>query len=224
MTKRSRGPRPVTADSPGTRAELLTAAHELMVENDSVDFSLSEIAERAQLSSALVKYYFGSKDGLLMALLGTYKTKPGQLEALLALEAPAATKLAMHIKGIVNVYSRAPYLNRLILTLLSKHSSMAARVSEEFIKPLAGFHRALLAQGVADGSLRPVDPVSFNFILVGACDNLFSRRAALPAAFGISGIDDALKKSHTEQLVGILLSGIGTGVVQQQPAALRAAG
>lgn len=52
-----------------SRADLLKAASSLMIERGSVDISLSEIAERARLNSALVKYYFGNKNGLILALI-----------------------------------------------------------------------------------------------------------------------------------------------------------
>ena len=40
-----------------------------MREGDVVDISLSELSLRSGLNSALVKYYFGNKAGMLKALL-----------------------------------------------------------------------------------------------------------------------------------------------------------
>ena len=40
-----------------------------MREGDTVDVSLSELSKQSGLNSALVKYYFGNKAGLLKALL-----------------------------------------------------------------------------------------------------------------------------------------------------------
>lgn len=203
-----RGPRIRQGDMPSTRQELLEAAHELMIEKDTVEISINEIAERTGLSPALVQYHFGNKDGLLVALLERQRTRPGQLENLLEADLTAVEKLEMHVRGIFNVYHRAPYLNRLILTLLRRDSEVAEHVAENFIKPLSQFHEQLIAQGVADGTLRPINPMSFNFILVGACDNLFSRRAALPVAFGIPEITEDLKRRHREELLSIFLHGL----------------
>ena len=55
-----------TAES---RERLLEAAGQLMAERGTTDISLSEIAARSGVNSALVKYYFGNKAGMLMALL-----------------------------------------------------------------------------------------------------------------------------------------------------------
>ncbi len=49
-----------------TAAKLLVAAGDLMIERNSTDISLSDIAEKSGVNSALVKYHFGNKDGLLL--------------------------------------------------------------------------------------------------------------------------------------------------------------
>ena len=52
-----------------TAEKLLVAASELMIERSSIEISLSDIAQKSGVNAALVKYHFGNKDGLLLALL-----------------------------------------------------------------------------------------------------------------------------------------------------------
>src|SRR3981081_411702 len=52
-----------------TADRLLVAASELMIERNSIDVSLSDIAQKSGINAALVKYHFSNKDGLLLALL-----------------------------------------------------------------------------------------------------------------------------------------------------------
>jgi len=52
-----------------TAEKLLVAASELMIERSSIEVSLSDIAQKSGVNAALVKYHFGNKDGLLLALL-----------------------------------------------------------------------------------------------------------------------------------------------------------
>ncbi|OYW69135.1 MAG: TetR family transcriptional regulator, partial [Verrucomicrobiales bacterium 32-60-5] len=40
-----------------------------MTERGTIDATLNEIAERSGVNSALIKYYFGNKDGLFLELL-----------------------------------------------------------------------------------------------------------------------------------------------------------
>ena len=48
-----------------TAAKLLVAAGDLMIERNSTDISLSDIAQKSGVNAALVKYHFGNKDGLV---------------------------------------------------------------------------------------------------------------------------------------------------------------
>ena len=65
------GPRLVSeaGDNAKARDQLIEAASQIMREGDTIDLSLSELSLRAGLNSALVKYYFGNKNGLMLALL-----------------------------------------------------------------------------------------------------------------------------------------------------------
>jgi AcrR family transcriptional regulator len=65
------GPRLASDSSDGNTArdQLIEAASQIMREGDTIDLSLSELSLRAGLNSALVKYYFGNKNGLMLALL-----------------------------------------------------------------------------------------------------------------------------------------------------------
>jgi len=51
------------------REQLLVNASRLMRENDTIHVSLSELSKAANLNSALVKYYFGNKGGLMREVL-----------------------------------------------------------------------------------------------------------------------------------------------------------
>ena len=68
-----------------TAEKLLVAASELMIERSSIEISLSDIAQKSGANAALVKYHFGNKDGLLLALLARdAATEMSNLEYLLA--------------------------------------------------------------------------------------------------------------------------------------------
>src|ERR1700743_2726628 len=68
-----------------TAEKLLVAASELMIERASIEISLSDIAQKSGVNAALVKYHFGNKDGLLLALLARdAATEMSNLEYLLS--------------------------------------------------------------------------------------------------------------------------------------------
>src|SRR6201992_2174510 len=128
-----------------TAEKLLVAASALMIERSSIEVSLSDIAQKSGVNSALVKYHFGNKDGLLLALLARdAATEVANLEYLLAQPISATAKLRLHIGGIIRAYHRFPYMNRLIHFLLHESSTEAAdQVSKFFVAPFLGFQRCL---------------------------------------------------------------------------------
>lgn len=192
------------------REQLLEAAGMLMIERSSTDVSLSDIAAKSGVNAALVKYYFGNKAGLYMALLRC-RLDPGiaQLDHLLAMEIAPQEKLRIHISGMVNTYFHYPYVNRLMHELVSdKSGSYGQLIAQEISKPVANAQRAILEEGLRLGIFKEVDPVLFYFQVVGACDQLFHGRYQLKHAFGIDQIDDQLRRRYVEHLFATLVDGI----------------
>ena len=188
------------------------AASELMIERSSIEISLSDIAQKSGVNAALVKYHFGNKDGLLLALLARdAATEVSHLEYLLAQPIGPTAKLKLHIAGIIRAYHRFPYMNRLIHYLLHETSGGAAdEVSKFFIAPLLGFHRRLLAEGIKAGEFRSVDPVLFYTSLIGACDHLFFGRHAMSRASGVGPVTDEVCRQYIRHMEALICGGIFT--------------
>ncbi|MBI5132415.1 MAG: TetR family transcriptional regulator [Rhodopseudomonas palustris] len=199
---------PVVKNS--TADKLLVAAGELMIERNSVEISLSEIAQKSGVNAALVKYHFGNKDGLLLALLERdAANEMTHLDFLLAQPLSATTKLKLHIAGIIKAYHQFPYLNRLIHYLLHGQNREAAdEVTKFFVGPLLDFHRGLIAEGVAAGEFRDVDPVLFYTTLIGACDHLFFGRQTMMRAAGVGPVTDEVCRAYIGHIEQIILGGL----------------
>ena len=201
---------PATRNS--TAEKLLDAASELMIERNSIEVSLSEIAQKSGANSALVKYHFGNKEGLLLALLERDAAKEmSNLDYLLDQPISATAKLKLHVAGIVRAYRQFPYMNRLIHFLLHGSSQEAANeVSKFFVGPLHSFQSRLLEEGVASGEFRRQDPVLFYTSLIGACDYLFFGRHAMSRAIGVGPITEEVCREYVAHVTSMLLGGILT--------------
>jgi AcrR family transcriptional regulator len=193
-----------------TAEKLLIAAGELMIERSSIEVSLSDIAQKSGVNAALVKYHFGNKDGLLLALLARdAATEMAQLEYLLAQPMTPTAKLKLHIAGIIRAYHQSPYMNRLIHYLLHESSAEAAdEVSKFFVAPLLDFHRRLLAQGIQCGEFRKIDPVLFYTSLIGACDHLFFGRHAMSRASGVGPVTDEVCRQYIRHMEALICGGV----------------
>src|SRR3954451_6897514 len=193
-----------------TAEKLLVAASELMIERASIEVSLSDIAQKSGVNAALVKYHFGNKDGLLLALLARdAATEVANLEYLLDQAIPATAKLKLHIAGIIRAYHRFPYMNRLIHYLLHETSAEAAdEVSKFFVAPLLDFHRRLLAEGIRSGELRAIDPVLFYPSLIGACDHLFFGRHAMSRVSGVGPVTEEVCRQYNRHIEDLICGGM----------------
>jgi len=203
--------RPAAAEQ-NSRDLLLDAASQLMNERNTIDISLSELARHSNLNSALVKYYFGNKEGLMLALLQRdAATAIHELERLLELTIAPDLKLKLHIAGVIDTFHRSPYLNRLLHAMLDDRNSdtdSATQIAKFFVKPFAQLQRKLLDQGVQAGKFRKVDPMFFYVSVLGACDLLFNARFTLRAVFRAQRITDALRKRYIDHVAEMVLRGI----------------
>ncbi|MFW2828592.1 TetR family transcriptional regulator [Sphingomonas sp. ID0503] len=193
-----------------SREALITAAADIMRERDSLDFPLTEVGLRTGNSAALVQYHFGSKEGLLMAVVERHTAAAARdMAALAASDYSAEKKLRLHIRGVVSAYVRSPFTNRLLNHLQQNADEERSRhISEIFIKPVADFHRAILEQGVREGLFRPIDPMHFYHMVVGACEHLVAYKTPLNHTFGVKEINDDLRRDFADTIFDVLVAGI----------------
>lgn len=203
------GPAPVAAGAGLTAERLLQAAHELLHERAGGAVSVSEICGRAAVNVAMVKYCFGSKDGLMDALteriIGSFG---GDLAELDARTLTPRQTMERHVAAIVRNFLRFPYLSTLINERFrSPDPHVAQRLSKAFVIPASRWQAALLHAGQQDGAFRSVDPMFFFFSVIGASHFLFAARPWLEQGFGQQLTSD-LVEHFVEHTTRLILEGI----------------
>jgi TetR/AcrR family transcriptional regulator len=194
-----------------SREALVKATHELLLERGGLRVSLSEVCERAGVNAAMVRYHFGSKQGLLVMLFERMCSRwSAELEHLLQLDASPTRKLELHVEQIIRNYRRSPYTTRLMAEVVSLSTTTSARrLSNSFLKPLTEFYRRLIAEGVAAGEFREVNPDFFFFSIVGACEFFFSANRLLVPAGRQHAVDEQVEAAFGQHTAGLLLRGMG---------------
>ncbi len=195
---------------PGARALLLATASAIMREGDIVDISLSELSLRSGLNSALVKYYFGNKAGLMKALLDRDMAAITQsVDALVAKDFDPETKLRRHLSRMIDTFYATPYLNRLLMRLVrDSDPPEAQRIAENYLSPLYAAYDRLIADGVKAGVFRDIDPQLFYFTATGAADRFFSARLVLRHCFDQDTLTEELRDRYRAHTIDFIMAGI----------------
>ncbi|HZV08416.1 MAG TPA: TetR family transcriptional regulator, partial [Novosphingobium sp.] len=139
-------PTPVPA---AAREQLLDTASAIMRESDTVDVSLSELAAQSGLNSALVKYYFGNKAGLMRALLQRdFDAILQAVDTLMSRDMDPEAKFRRHLTAVVDTFFATPYIHRLLMRLIREEPpEEAQRLADTYLKPLLNAYEKLISDG-----------------------------------------------------------------------------
>jgi AcrR family transcriptional regulator len=192
------------------REQLLLTAARLMRENDTIDVSLSELSKASGLNSALVKYYFGNKAGLMQSLLDReMEAILSNLEALLAVDLDPEAKMRRHIAGVVDKFYEVPFIQLLMMRLIREaEPKLAQRMADKYLKPLYAAYEQMLGEGVEAGVFRPIDSQLFYFTLIGAADRFFAARMFLRYCFGEDSLTEELRDRYRAHAVDFVMAGL----------------
>jgi TetR/AcrR family transcriptional regulator len=192
------------------RDQLIEAASQIMREGDTIDLSLSELSLRAGLNSALVKYYFGNKNGLMLALLDRDMGNiVHSLEALVAKDMAPEEKLRLHIGKVIDTYYAVPYLNRLLMKLVRDSAPVeAARIAELYLRPISKAYDVLISEGIKAGKFRKIDAQLFYFSLTGAADRFYSSRLVLRHCYNQDDFSETMRDNYREHTIELIMRGI----------------
>jgi len=117
------------------------------------------LAGKAGVNMSMLNYYFGSKDGLLKAVLDRrISTMRQYLQEIKDQSKPSADKLMRAFEVYLNRITENKNFHRLIHREISlnQRSELVTFISENIFKNL-NILREIILEGIADGSFRQVD-------------------------------------------------------------------
>lgn len=193
---RSTGRRPTPAPPPDDRTEqrILAAARTVFLRTGTAGARTQEIAREAGVNSALVHYYFRSKEQLAAAVFrdAAREMMTAVIQVLMS-DADLEKKVADVVRLELDHLSATPGLPGYILCELSHHAERAP----QFVEALTGHApaemgsrvRRLLGRqitaAVRAGRLRPIAVEQFMVNLISLCVFPFAARPMLAALLGL---------------------------------------
>jgi AcrR family transcriptional regulator len=196
-------------DATGTREALLAAGTELFAERGYDGVPLWAIARKAGVNKAMVNYHFGGKRKLYLAIVtGTFGDIVAAVEGLADSTTQPAPDLLRELIGAVGDMAsrRHPHFCTMMLReVLAGGKHLGAGAVEMPARVLAAVQR-IVARGVREGSLRPVDPVLTHLSLVGSLVFFFAtarfrERVLADRRLGITPPDADAYVRHIQDLI-----------------------
>lgn len=189
---------------------LISAAIEIMKERNSIHFSVRDVTDRAGVNSSLVRYHFGSKEGLEISAFETsVASSLVRIADICGSSNSPVEKLSSYIELVI-AYSKAnPYAHQLLTSVIADlcpdHSQRIFSNSLEFMIVSLG---DIINEGVRAGVFTKTDSRLLFFSLCGACVNLFASTSLHKHVFGPDELPEKIFAAHSEQLKSILLRGL----------------
>lgn len=152
------------------RERLLRAAEKLFAEKGFAATSVQEIAEAATVNKALLYYYFEDKHSLYVSLIDDGVAEfERMLDGSLATEGPHPDRLEAFVRAHVDLLWNRGDLIRVVHRALIAGDHEELGLEQKFERCL-GRLEAFIAEAVAEGAFRPVDPAMTARSLVGITD------------------------------------------------------
>lgn len=186
-----------------TRASLLVAAAEQFTETGYHATSVSEICTAAGVSKGAFYHHFPSKQAAFLALFDQWLE---ELQASLEpIDVPGET-VAERLEGYGGVMRRVFEVAEGRLPMFLEFWHQATKDPEVWRATIEPYHRfrelfaGVISEGIAEGSIRPVDPHLAAHVLVSLAVGWVLQGVLEPQA--------SVWRDEAEEAVGVLLDGL----------------
>ena len=187
-----------------SRANLLRAATKIFARHGFAGGRVGQISTAAKSYDRMIYYYFGSKEGLYIAVIEDIYRRMNEAEAELQLDpAQPVESLRQVIHFVCRYYRKHPEF----VTLLNNENLLQGRhivkmqSAQQFSSPAIAVLQQLMESGVAQGLFRADVSVRDVYMMIAALGYFpQSNRFTLSEFLG-ERIDDAASASHWEDFV-----------------------
>jgi AcrR family transcriptional regulator len=203
--------RPHKAASARVGREALTAAtRDLLRTVPPARISRALIARHAGVTPALVRYYFGNKEQLLLqATIELSHELRARSRSASGKAGSPSDKLLAKITVLLEMVAHDRHFNQLVMEqIIHGKSARAKRANEEMTEDSFSELHAILTEGVDRREMRKVDPIYLYFLLVGACEIFASGRPMLEMLLGGKPIDDEVIQGYARFVHDLLMRGL----------------
>lgn len=160
---------------------------------------------------ALIRYYFGNKDGLLREATMHLMDFTQQQGEALAQGSDVKTMVRERVRLIIDIGQQNPHFLKLVMREIYVGEDRAAQQSREFLattaqRGVALGEAILAARPQGQGVLPEIDPRLLHVALLGACTYFATAQPLFDVLF--KGEEDVVQR-YVEFMTDLVLRGIG---------------
>ena len=197
-------------DNPETKARIIEAAEALFAERGIDGVAVREVAARAEVNTALVHYYFGTKEKLYREVLFAVAADLAAMAAeIAAMPGPAPERIRAYVHGLARIVVLRPNHPRLIFRELLNGAPIARAAFAAGFQPVhIAVLRGVLDEGIRAGELRAVDAALMPLMVIGMVAQFAIARPLIGVAVGPVDYDEAFAGRVAGQVADVLLNGV----------------
>jgi len=196
-------------DDPEARARIAAAAEELFAARGYHGTAIRDIARNAGVNSAMIHYYFQSKEGLYRAILEGAAAK---VRGLLVETTTSAGSTTDRLTGFVDAYAEYilnhPNLARILYREMLTGGKQIMKVAQKYAITNYTILRDTISDGVRSGELRAIDAELAPISLMGMVVIFQFLRPFIAVALGKSEYDAKFVNRIAAHTIDIFLNGV----------------
>ena len=193
----------------GTRSDILRVATEEFASRGLSGARVDAIAERTRTTKGMIYYYFGSKEGLYIAVLerAYLSIRSAEESARIAKLPPIEAARAL-VEASFDFHWKNPHVGRLISIEnihYAKYAQQASRISEENRTAVSTWE-LILAAGRGEGLFRyDVEPIDLHVFVSSLCVFRVTNRYTFNAIFKIDFENEDVRRRHRRLIVDMVV-------------------
>ncbi len=205
-------------ETPDPRERILRGAKKLFGSKGFSATGVRQIAQEADVNVAMISYYFGSKKGVLLAILEEFFTEYfGIMHQTLFNDDPLEIRLRAFLREFVQLVRTEPGLVRLVFSDLHSDLPEIIEYKANHIRQLKIKIMEKLSEHLPEGQTPPFHP---EIVFPAILGTVLSHFIVTPVASKISDIDfdDEFYERYPDEIADLVTMGL-PGMIQSRLAA-----
>lgn len=195
-------------DAEATQKQILDAAMAEFAKHGLSGARIEAIAKGASVTTAMIYYYFESKEGLYQAVLQRLASDINDWMPQLDLDSlPPESALKQLMQGYIAYEAKNPYFGKILWQEAIQNQGRYYKQTNW----QEGFKEAItiLQRGMTEGCFRPLDPFITAIHIAGICSFYFDAYENLKYLVpDLDLLSPEMIEKHTQEAINLILAGV----------------